>query len=244
MPIGPPPARESYLNIEAIVAAARTSGAEAVHPGYGFLAENAEFAEACAAAGLVFIGPPAAAMRADGLEGRGQDVDGAGTGCRWCPAITATTRIPRPACATRRGRIGFPVLIKAAAGGGGEGMRVVERPRRIRRGARRRPARSGRRPSATTGVLIEKYLARPRHIEVQIFGDRHGNVVHLFERDCSIQRRHQKVIEEAPAPGLDAATAARDAARRPSPRRGRSTMSAPAPSSSFVAAAEAFISSR
>ncbi|MBV9521269.1 MAG: acetyl-CoA carboxylase biotin carboxylase subunit [Alphaproteobacteria bacterium] len=201
-PIGPAPARESYLRIDRIIAAARASGAEAIHPGYGFLAENAEFAEACAAAGIVFIGPPPAAIRAMGSKAAAKGLM-AKAGIPLVPgyhgAEQGDERLGEEAA-----RIGYPVLIKASAGGGGKGMRIVEAPAEFAAAL----ASARREASAAFGddtVLIERYLTRPRHIEMQIFADAHGNCIHLFERDCSVQRRHQKVIEEAPAPGLDAA---------------------------------------
>jgi 3-methylcrotonyl-CoA carboxylase alpha subunit len=197
--IGPPAPRDSYLRSEAILAAARVSGAEAIHPGYGFLSENAEFAEACAAAGLVFIGPPPAAIRAMGGKSEAKALmQQAGVplvpGYHGADQADATLRDAAIA-------IGFPVLIKASAGGGGKGMRIVEHARDLDAaiaGARREAASS----FGADRLLIERYLLRPRHIEIQVFADSHGNVVHLFERDCSLQRRHQKIIEEAPAPGM------------------------------------------
>jgi 3-methylcrotonyl-CoA carboxylase alpha subunit len=200
-PIGPAPARESYLNIAAIVEAARASGAEAVHPGYGFLSENAEFAEACEQAGLVFIGPPAGAMRAMGSKAAAKALM-ARAGVPVVPGYHGDDQDPDH-LAEEAGRIGFPVLIKASAGGGGRGMRIVADVAEFAaalEGARREAAGA----FGDDRVLIEKYLTQPRHIEVQIFADRHGNAIHIFDRDCSIQRRHQKVIEEAPAPGLNA----------------------------------------
>jgi 3-methylcrotonyl-CoA carboxylase alpha subunit len=199
-PIGPAPARDSYLNIEAILGAARDSGAEVVHPGYGFLSENAEFAEACEAAGLVFIGPPASAMRMMGSKAKAKDLM-QGHGVPLVPGYHGAEQNPARLLDEAE-RIGFPVLIKASAGGGGRGMRVVDSAAEFAAAL----AGAKREAGAAFGddrVLLEKYLPRPRHIEVQIFADRHGNTVHLFERDCSIQRRHQKVVEEAPAPGLD-----------------------------------------
>jgi 3-methylcrotonyl-CoA carboxylase alpha subunit len=200
--IGPSPARESYLNVEAILAAARVTGAEAVHPGYGFLSENAGFAEACAAAGLVFVGPPAAAIRAMGSKSAAKALMER-AGVPLVPGYHGDDQDPA-LLAREAARIGYPVLIKASAGGGGKGMRVVERP-----GAFADALAGAKREAATSfgddRVLIERYLARPRHIEMQVFADTHGNTVHLFERDCSIQRRHQKVIEEAPAPGMSEA---------------------------------------
>jgi 3-methylcrotonyl-CoA carboxylase alpha subunit len=199
-PIGPAPARDSYLNIGAIVAAAQASGAEAVHPGYGFLSENADFAEACEEAGLVFIGPPAGAMRAMGSKAAAKALM-ARAGVPLVPGYHGDDQDPGHLAEEAR-RIGFPVLIKASAGGGGRGMRVVAEFGEFAaalEGAKREAAGA----FGDDRMLIEKYLARTRHIEVQIFADRHGNAVHIFDRDCSIQRRHQKVIEEAPAPGLD-----------------------------------------
>jgi 3-methylcrotonyl-CoA carboxylase alpha subunit len=200
-PIGPPPAAESYLNIGAILDAARNSGAEAVHPGYGFLSENAEFAEACAAAGVVFIGPPASAIRAMGSKAAARALMQR-SGVPLVPGYHGEDQDPGH-LADEAQRIGFPVLIKAAAGGGGRGMRVVAGTGEFAAalaGAKREAAAA----FGDDRMLIEKYLSQPRHIEIQIFADSHGNTVHLFERDCSIQRRYQKVIEESPAPGLDA----------------------------------------
>jgi 3-methylcrotonyl-CoA carboxylase alpha subunit len=201
-PIGPAPARDSYLNIAAILDAARNSGAEAIHPGYGFMSENAEFAEACEAAGIVFIGPPAAAIRIMGSKAEAKDLMQR-HGVPLVPGYHGADQDPARLVDEAEG-IGFPVLIKASAGGGGRGMRTVGSAAEFAAAL----AGAKREAEAAFGdgrVLLEKYLARPRHIEVQIFADRHGNTVHLFERDCSIQRRHQKVLEEAPAPGLDMA---------------------------------------
>src|SRR5213082_749024 len=200
--IGPPPAREGYLNIAVIIEAARQSGAEAVHPGYGFLSENADFAEACAKAGLVFIGPPAAAIRAMGSKAAAKALMEA-HGVPVVPGYHGEAQ-DAASLAAEAERIGYPVLIKASAGGGGHGMRIVTRADEFARalvGAKREAAGA----FGDDRVLIERYLERPRHIEVQVFGDTHGNIVHLWERDCSIQRRHQKIVEEAPAPGLDEA---------------------------------------
>ena len=197
--LGPAPARESYLAIPAILAAARTAGAEAVHPGYGFLSENADFAEACAGAGLVFVGPPAAAIRAMGSKSAAKALM-AQAGVPLVPGYHGEDQ--DPALLRREAaRIGYPVLIKASAGGGGKGMRVVESDA----GFDDALALARGEALAAFGddrVLVERYLARPRHIEIQVFADTRGNVVHLHERDCSIQRRHQKVVEEAPAPGM------------------------------------------
>jgi 3-methylcrotonyl-CoA carboxylase alpha subunit len=199
--IGPPPARDSYLNIAAVLDAAKASGAAAVHPGYGFLSENADFAEACAAAGLVFIGPPPEAIRAMGSKAAAKALMQA----HGVPVVPGYHGEAQDAgrLAEEAGRIGFPVLIKASSGGGGRGMRIVAEAEEFARaldGAKREAQGA----FGDDRVLLERYLERPRHIEVQVFGDAHGNIVHLYERDCSIQRRHQKVVEEAPAPGLDA----------------------------------------
>jgi 3-methylcrotonyl-CoA carboxylase alpha subunit len=198
--IGPPPARESYLVAERIVEAARGTRAQAIHPGYGFLSENAGFAEACAAAGLVFIGPPPGAIRAMGSKSAAKTIMGK-AGVPLVPGYHGDNQDPA-LLAAEAGRIGFPVLIKASAGGGGKGMRIV----RAADGFAEALASAQREASSSFGddrVLIERYLTRPRHIELQVFADTHGNCVYLFERDCSLQRRHQKVIEEAPAPAID-----------------------------------------
>jgi acetyl-CoA carboxylase biotin carboxylase subunit len=197
--IGPPPARESYLRIDAILAAAKHTGAEAIHPGYGFLSENAEFAEACVAAGIVFVGPPATAIRAMGLKDRAKDIM-ARAGVAVVPGYLGADQSPAT-LAQEATKIGYPVLIKAVAGGGGKGMRRVDAAEDFA-SALEGAKREARSSFNDDNVLIEKYVTRPRHIEMQIFADSHGNVVHLFERDCSLQRRHQKVIEEAPAPGM------------------------------------------
>ncbi len=199
-PLGPAEPAKSYLNIAAIIDAARRSGAEAVHPGYGFLSENADFAEACAAAGLVFIGPPAAAIRAMGSKAAAKALM-VKAGVPVVPGYHGDDQGPDRLAEEAR-RVGFPVLIKASAGGGGRGMRIVRAPAEFGVAL----AEAKRESLGAFGddhMLIEKYLDEPRHIEVQIFADRHGNAVHIFDRDCSIQRRHQKVVEEAPAPGLD-----------------------------------------
>ncbi len=198
--IGPAPAREGYLVTERILAAARATGAEAIHPGYGFLSENADFAEACVKAGLVFIGPPASAIRAMGDKAASKALMEK-AGVPVVPGFHGAEQGEKK-LAKEAERIGFPVLIKASAGGGGKGMRIVERAADFSAAL----ASAKREAAAAFGddrVLIEKYLTRPRHIEVQVFADTKGNTVHLFERDCSIQRRYQKVVEEAPAIGLD-----------------------------------------
>jgi len=200
-PIGPAPAAESYLNIERILEAVRNSGAEAVHPGYGFLSENAEFAAACETAGIVFVGPPAAAIRAMGSKAQAKALMQC-HGVPLVPGYHGEDQDPKRLTGETE-KIGFPVLIKASAGGGGRGMRVVGGAAEFA-AALKSAKREAKAAFGDGRILIEKYLKRPRHIEIQVFADRHGNTVHLFERDCSIQRRHQKVIEEAPAPGLDA----------------------------------------
>ncbi|MFP5304329.1 MAG: acetyl-CoA carboxylase biotin carboxylase subunit [Gammaproteobacteria bacterium] len=197
--IGPAASRESYLRVERILEAAQKSGAQAIHPGYGFLSENEGFAEACAAAGIVFIGPPVNAIRAMGSKsGAKALMEQAGV-----PLVPGYHGDEQDAKHLREqaGRIGYPVLIKASAGGGGKGMRVVERAEDFE-AALASCQREARASFGDERVLIEKYLVRPRHVEIQVFGDSRGNVIHLYERDCSAQRRHQKVVEEAPAPGM------------------------------------------
>ena len=201
--IGPPPARQSYLDAGAILEAARKSGAQAIHPGYGFLSENADFAEACAASGFTFIGAPAAAIRAMGSKSAAKAMMAA-AGVPILEGYHGTGQ-DNATLAAEAARMGYPLLIKPSGGGGGRGMRVVTGPDELE--AALESAR--REASSSFGddqLLLERYLAGPRHVEVQVFADTHGDTVHLFERDCSVQRRHQKVIEEAPAPGLDPAT--------------------------------------
>jgi 3-methylcrotonyl-CoA carboxylase alpha subunit len=201
--IGPSPARESYLVGEKILAAAKATGAAAIHPGYGFLSENAEFAQAVIDAGLVWVGPKPHSIRAMGLKDAAKKLM-AEAGVPVTPGYMGKEQSPK-FLAERAAEIGYPVLIKAVAGGGGKGMRLVEHAKDFADAL----ASCRREAAASFGndhVLIEKYIQRPRHIEVQVFGDSHGNIVHLFERDCSLQRRHQKVIEEAPAPGMDRVT--------------------------------------
>jgi 3-methylcrotonyl-CoA carboxylase alpha subunit len=197
--VGAAPARESYLMAEKVLQAAIDSGAEAIHPGYGFLSENAQFAEDCAAAGIVFIGPPVTAIEAMGSKSAAKQIMSA-AGVPLVPGYheedQSQQRLQLAADA-----MGYPLLIKASAGGGGKGMRVVTSSSEFvvaLQGAKRESAAA----FGDDRVLLEKYLEHPRHVEIQIFADTHGNCVHLFERDCSIQRRHQKVVEEAPAPGL------------------------------------------
>ncbi|MBW7851258.1 MAG: acetyl-CoA carboxylase biotin carboxylase subunit [Rhodospirillales bacterium] len=199
--LGPAAARESYLDAGKVIAAATATGAQAVHPGYGFLSENAEFAEACAAAGIVFIGPPVHAIQVMGSKAASKRLMGE-AGVPMVPGYHGDDQ-SGAALEKAAAEIGFPVLVKASAGGGGKGMRIVNEAGELAEalaGARR----EAKAAFGDDRLLVEKYLTRPRHVEVQVFGDRHGNVVHLFERDCSIQRRHQKVVEEAPAPGLTA----------------------------------------
>ena len=197
--IGPAPAKESYLKMERIISAARDTGAEAIHPGYGFLSENEAFAAACEASDIVFIGPPASAIRAMGSKSAAK-------------ALMEKARVPLvPGYHGERQEsdflrqqadaIGYPVLLKASAGGGGKGMRIVERSEDFE-AALASCKREAINSFGDDRVLVEKYLQRPRHIEIQVFADTQGNYVYLFERDCSVQRRHQKVLEEAPAPGM------------------------------------------
>ncbi|HEX6364207.1 MAG TPA: acetyl-CoA carboxylase biotin carboxylase subunit, partial [Albitalea sp.] len=197
--IGPAAARESYLVGERILEVAQQTGAEAIHPGYGFLSENEDFAQACEQAGIVFIGPPASAIRAMGSKSAAKALmDKAGVPLT--PGYHGENQDPG-FLAAQAERIGYPVLIKASAGGGGKGMRRVDRPADFAAAL----ASCKREASNAFGdehVLVEKYVLRPRHIEIQVFGDTHGHCVYLFERDCSVQRRHQKVLEEAPAPGM------------------------------------------
>ncbi len=203
--IGGAAAADSYLRQDRILEAARATGAAAIHPGYGFLSENAEFAQAVVAAGLIWVGAPAPAIRAMGLKdaAKARMIE---AGVPVTPGYLGADQSPER-LAREADAIGYPLLIKAVAGGGGKGMRRVEEPAgfaAMLESCRREAASS----FGDDRVLLERYITAPRHIEVQIFGDTHGNVVHLFERDCSLQRRHQKVIEEAPAPGMDAQTRA------------------------------------
>ena len=199
VPIGPGPATESYLAQDKIIAAAKATGADAIHPGYGFLAENAAFAEAVTAAGLIFIGPSADAMRKLGGKAEAKSIS-IEAGVPVVPGYQGEDQHPEILAEAAR-RIGYPVMIKAVAGGGGRGMRLVEQESdflQLLESAQREAQAAFGDPR----ILLEKLVQAPRHIEVQVFGDSHGNVVHLFERDCSLQRRNQKVIEEAPAPGM------------------------------------------
>ncbi|HEX7742102.1 MAG TPA: biotin carboxylase N-terminal domain-containing protein, partial [Sphingobium sp.] len=203
--IGPAPARESYLVGERIIAAALSSGAQAIHPGYGFLSENAAFAQAVIDAGLIWVGPKPASITAMGLKDAAKKLM-ADAGVPVTPGYLGEDQGPERLKA-EADAIGYPVLIKAVAGGGGKGMRRVDAADDFA-DALLSCQREAASSFGDDRVLIEKYILSPRHIEVQVFGDAHGNIVHLFERDCSLQRRHQKVIEEAPAPGMDEATRA------------------------------------
>jgi len=197
--IGPAPSRDSYLRIPRLIAAAEITGADAIHPGYGFLAENAEFAETCAASNITFIGPTAEQIRVMGDKAAARDAM-ARVKVPIIPGTPGPVEDVDEALKFAR-EIGFPVIIKAAAGGGGKGMRVAKDPDDFARSFQL--ARSEALSAFGNGdVYVEKYLAHPRHIEFQILGDKHGNVIHLGERDCSVQRRHQKLIEEAPSPAL------------------------------------------
>src|SRR5579862_8483700 len=193
--IGPAAPRESYLSIERIIDAARSSRAECIHPGYGFLSENADFAAACAQAGLVFVGPPPAAIRAMGLKDRAK-ARMQKVGVPVVPCYHGE-RQDRAFLKEKADEVGYPVLIKPAAGGGGRGLRRVDHPGEFAP-ALESAVRECETAFGSGRVLIEKYVTTPRHIEIQIFADHDGNVIHLGERDCSLQRRHQKVIEEAP----------------------------------------------
>ncbi len=208
VPIGPAASAESYLRAEKIIAAARETGAEAVHPGYGFLSENAEFAQACRDAGIVFIGPPAEAIEQMGSKTAARRLAIAAG----APVVPGTEDPVSDIAAAQdvAAGVGYPVLIKAAAGGGGKGMRRVDRPEDLE-GAIRDAASEATRSFKSGEVYIEKLVTKPRHIEIQILGDQHGNLIHLGERECSIQRRHQKVIEECPSPLVAARAGMREA---------------------------------
>jgi acetyl-CoA carboxylase biotin carboxylase subunit len=198
--IGPAPASESYLSIERILDAARSSGADAIHPGYGFLSENAAFAAACREAGIKFIGPGAAAMELMGSKTRArQAMQAAGV-----PVVPGTSEAPADAAQAQSeaAAIGYPVMLKAAAGGGGKGMRLVASPEELP-GALERAQQEALNAFGDGSVYIEKAIVGPRHVEVQILADEHGRVIHLGERECSLQRRHQKVLEETPTPWVE-----------------------------------------
>ncbi|HUG04525.1 MAG TPA: biotin carboxylase N-terminal domain-containing protein [Steroidobacteraceae bacterium] len=203
--IGPAPSRESYLDVAAVLAAARNTRADAIHPGYGFLSENAAFAEACAATGIVFVGPTSAAITAMGLKHEAKAIVAA-AGVAVVPGYMGEDQSPAR-LAKEAAQVGFPLLVKAVAGGGGKGMRVVRAPAELAE------AIAGARGEAENAfgdgrLMLERFLERPRHIEVQVFGDSHGGCLHLFERECSVQRRYQKIIEESPSPFIEDATRA------------------------------------
>jgi 3-methylcrotonyl-CoA carboxylase alpha subunit len=200
--IGGPAPRDSYLRGERVIAAARATGAQAVHPGYGFLSENEAFAQACADAGLVFIGPPPSAIKAMGLKAESKQLMER-AGVPLVPGYHGAGQDPQM-LHREADRIGYPVLIKASAGGGGKGMRIVAKAQEFD-AALASCKREALNSFGDDAVLIERYVSRPRHVEIQVFADAHGHCIHLFERDCSVQRRHQKVLEEAPAPGLSEA---------------------------------------
>ena len=200
--LGPARARDSYLNIDRVIEAARKTGAEAIHPGYGFLSENAEFAQACAATGIVFVGPTAEMMTAMGSKS-GSKALMEKAGVPLVPGYHGEAQ-DEAILSNAADRIGFPVLVKASAGGGGRGMRIVRSESDLS-AAIVSAKREAKAAFGDDRLLIEKYVDNPRHIEVQIIGDSHGNLLSLFERECTLQRRHQKVIEEAPSPTLDGA---------------------------------------
>src|SRR5436309_13426648 len=199
--LGEGPAADNYLNVEKILDVARRSGAEAIHPGYGFLAENAPFAEACEQTGVVFIGPPASAIEAMGSKTRARELMQA-AGVPIVPGTTEPVATVADALKIIKKQIGFPVAVKAAGGGGGKGFRVALAEEELE-AAFEGASREGEKFFSDPTVYLERYLPDPRHVEVQVLADGHGNVIHLGERDCSVQRRHQKLIEETPAPGID-----------------------------------------
>ena len=221
---------DTYLRGDLIIAAAAATGAGAIHPGYGFLSENAAFARACADAGLIFVGPSPATIQAMGDKVAAKATMAA-AGVPVLPSVTVDAGGLDADADAAASTVGFPLLVKAAFGGGGRGMRLVSDPSQLDAavGAARREA------AAAFGdgtVFLERYVPDPRHVEVQILGDAHGDVVHLFERECSIQRRYQKIVEESPSPAVDDVLCARSSPRRPSPPGARSATPARAPSSS------------
>ncbi|MGB6353829.1 MAG: biotin carboxylase N-terminal domain-containing protein, partial [Steroidobacteraceae bacterium] len=197
--LGPPPAAESYLDIAKILAVAARARADAVHPGYGFLSENADFAQACTEAGIAFVGPPAAAIRAMGSKSASKAAVAA-VGVPVAPGYHGDDQAPQRLIEEAR-RVGFPLIIKASAGGGGKGMQVVNSAAEVA-AAVESAQRLARTAFGDDKLLLERYFPLARHVEVQVFADSRGEIVSLFDRDCSVQRRHQKIIEEAPAPGL------------------------------------------
>src|SRR5688572_7698711 len=197
--IGPPPSTESYLNVSSIIAAAEITGADAIHPGYGFLSENAHFAEVLRDCRLAWIGPPPEVIRMMGDKAQARE-----TARRAGVPVLPGSREPLADAAEAErlaAEVGYPVILKASAGGGGRGMRIVERPDQLA-GLLATASEEAAKAFGDGAVYLEKYLTAPRHIELQVFGDKHGNVIHVGERECSIQRRHQKLIEEAPSPAL------------------------------------------
>src|ERR1700690_613123 len=197
--LGPAPAAQSYLDLDRIIALAKRVGADAVHPGYGFLSENAQFAQACHDAGLIFVGPPAAAIKAMGSKSASKAAMAA-VGVPVAPGYHGDEQTPQR-LAAEAARVGFPLIIKASAGGGGKGMQVVNSAAEVA-AAVESAQRLARAAFGDDKLLLERYFPLARHVEVQVFADAHGGIVSLFDRDCSVQRRHQKIIEEAPAPGL------------------------------------------
>ena len=199
--IGPPPSKESYLNIPRIIAAAEVTGADAVHPGYGFLAENQSFAEICASSGLTFIGPTPEQIAAMGDKAFAKATMRK-AGVPVVPGSEGVLKDPNQAVGLSH-EVGFPVMLKATAGGGGKGMRIVREPEELEKAFQMASAEAAS-AFGNGDLYLEKFLEQPRHIEIQVFGDRFGNVIHLNERDCSVQRRHQKLIEESPSPIVSA----------------------------------------
>lgn len=197
--IGPEEAVKSYLNVDAVLEAASRTGADAIHPGYGFLSENANFADACMESGLIFVGPPAKAIREMGSKSAARRLMSE-AGVPIIPGYHGEDQHDKSLLDEAK-KIGFPVLIKPVLGGGGKGMRIVHDVEQFQEMLDSSRAES-RSSFDDDSVLLEKYISRSRHVEVQVFADKHGNCVHLWERDCSVQRRHQKIIEEAPAPGI------------------------------------------
>ncbi|XP_038957917.1 methylcrotonoyl-CoA carboxylase subunit alpha, mitochondrial isoform X3 [Rattus norvegicus] len=198
--IGPAPSQQSYLAMEKIIQVAKSSAAQAIHPGYGFLSENMEFAELCKQEGIIFIGPPSTAIRDMGIKSTSKSIMAA-AGVPVVEGYHGNDQSDE-CLKEHAGKIGYPVMIKAIRGGGGKGMRIIRSEKEFQEQleSARREAKKSFNDDA---MLIEKFVDTPRHVEVQVFGDHHGNAVYLFERDCSVQRRHQKIIEEAPAPGID-----------------------------------------
>ncbi len=197
-PIGPAAASESYLRVDKIISVAKSAGCDGIHPGYGFLSENPDLPDACERAGIAFIGPPASAMRAMGIKTAARDkMEAAGV-----PIVPGGNAESAEEAKATAARIGYPVMLKAIAGGGGKGMRLVHSEAELLPALERARSEAGKSFGDET-VYMEKAIVKPRHVEIQVMGDRDGNMVHLFERDCSIQRRHQKVVEEAPCPAID-----------------------------------------